>query len=97
MKVGSTAIINVDMSGDSGSHWCSLYKTATSMCIYDSYARPTEDLMPVLYKNIEKANLKVKDSKYDAEQSDDSEVCGILCLAWCDIALDLGVRKALQI
>jgi hypothetical protein len=90
-------ILNVDKSTQNGSHWIGLYKTNNNIYIYDSFGRPTPQLLKLLTKKIKGYHLKYKDSDLDAEQRGDSEVCGQLSLSWLMCVRDLGVRKAMLI
>jgi hypothetical protein len=91
-------VLNVDKSTQSGSHWIGLYKTNNNIYIYDSFARPSGQLLKSLTKKIKGYHLKYKDSdRSDAEQRGDSEVCGQLSLSWLLCVKDLGIRKAMLI
>lgn len=92
------AIINTDVSKGPGIHWVALYLTPKTVYVYDSFARPTSQLLKILTKNAKGKKIKMIESdRSDAEQKKTSEVCGVLCLSWLAVIRDLGVRKALLI
>ena len=81
-----------------GSHWLSIYKDNNTVYVYDSFARPTKILLPVLYGQIQKLQLDTIMSKTDIDQYPlDSEICGPLSLAWCELCEMKGIKTALYI
>jgi len=92
------AIINTDVSKGPGVHWVALYLTYKTVYVYDSFARPTSQLLKILTKNAKSKKIKLIESdRTDAEQKKTSEVCGVLCLAWLAVTRDLGIRAAIKI
>ena len=71
IKKGECAIVNVDKSGDPGSHWVAL----TPNHVYDSYGRDADTLMP-------DANIDQDDTERDAEQDIRQNNCGSRCIAF---------------
>lgn len=90
------AIVNTDKSGLPGVHWCGLYMLPSGEVLgYDSYGRKLKDIVTGGLPR-----LKIKDTEDDAEQVDrgtDANTCGQRCLAWLQVARDLGPSAALKI
>ena len=91
-------IINTVTSEDKiGEHWVALYipnSTGKTIYVYDSFARPTSELLKVFSKKA----YRIRDSdRSDAEQRGKSEVCGVLSLAWLLCVKHYGIRAALKI
>lgn len=72
------AIINLDKTGEPGSHWVAtaLYKK-DNLLMYDSFGRKTPDIIPEV---AEKYNYV--DTDYDPEQDEKEYNCGQRCIAW---------------
>ena len=90
-------IINVDMSGAPGSHWVALYCTEKTLYVYDSFGRPTKELLKWLTASAKRMKLKVVDAEYDAEQSHLQTICGQMCLSWLYTVEKKGIRQAIRI
>ena len=90
-------IFNVDTSKQTGSHWVACYSTNKCLYIYDSFGRHSERLLPILTNKLHRKNIHFKDSRHDAEQYGDTQVCGQLSLAWLCVVKSMGIRKALKI
>ena len=73
--------------------------TAKAIYVFDSFARATiKQLMKILSKKAKHKQIKIVDSdRSDAEQRDESALCGQLCLAWLCVVKQLGVRSDLRI
>jgi hypothetical protein len=93
------AILNTDISGGPGIHWCALYLTPKSIYVYDSYARPSTKLLKILSKNANAKKIKIHDSdRNDAEQFGvNTEICGPLSMAWLSCVRQLGIRSSMKI
>jgi len=91
------AIVNTDKKGDPGTHWVALarYKSPNVVFVYDSFGRPTKNLIPWVTKG--PLQDQVVDAEYDAEQKDHEANCGQRCLAWLYVFDDLGPDIALRI
>jgi hypothetical protein len=90
-------IINVDTSDKEGSHWVAVYQTAKTVYIFDSYARSSSKLLKIISKKTN-CRKKIRDAdRSDAEQRDDTEICGQLTLAWLAVVRDLGIKSAMLI
>ena len=90
-------IANVDNTGQPGSHWVSCVICPKTIYVYDSFGRPSTQLLKTLSRNPMKRNIKIVDSDYSPEQFGKSEICGPLCLAWLACVKKHGVRSALRI
>ena len=91
-------IINTDLDGKPGIHWVALYITKKTVYIYDSFARDNKTLLKILTNQINKKKLNVVNSdRSDAEQFGDSEVCGVLSVAWLYVIKDIGIKNAIKI
>jgi hypothetical protein len=65
--------------------------------VYDSFGRNTKSLLKVITAKSKTKKIKIVDSKRDAEQHEDSVVCGHMSLAWLTVVQRFGVRAALTI
>lgn len=91
-------IVNNDLSGGPGEHWVGVIIKAKTAYVYDSFARSTKTLLRPLYKKLKEKGFKVIESdRNDLEQSEDSQICGNLCLAWLYVANKMGLDKAILI
>ena len=100
IPLGRTGLIiaNTDTSSGPGVHWVAMVLTPKTIYVFDSFARATKQLMKILSKNAKHKQIKVVDSdRSDAEQRDESALCGQLCLAWLCVVKQVGVRSALRI
>ena len=85
-------ILNLDKSGESGSHWVALAKCKDGAMLYDSFGRDDT----VIIKNLRfSGNGKIIDSdKKDVEQKIKEKNCGARCIAWLLVFNDLGEEYA---
>ena len=100
IPLGRTGLIiaSTDTSNGPGVHWVAMVLTPKTIYVFDSFARSTKQLLKVLSKNAKHKQIKIVDSdRSDAEQRDESALCGQLCLAWLCVVKQLGVRSALRI
>lgn len=88
---GKYYIINTSWKGN-GVHWCGMFVSNNTVYVYDSFGRKTSKLLPHL-----RTKMKIVDSDYSAEQKGNSEVCGVLSLAWLIVAKECGINIALHI
>tara|TARA_R110000772_G_scaffold106125_2_gene207955 strand:+ start:2359 stop:2811 length:453 start_codon:yes stop_codon:yes gene_type:complete len=88
------AIINVDKAGMSGSHWVALVKNKKTVYVYDSFGRPTKNLIPSVLTS---GNGKVRDADYDAEQNTNETDCGARCVAFLVFVERYGIKDAMKI
>lgn len=78
MKNNQYAIINLDKSDQSGSHWVSIVKSKNGIYIYDSFGRRTIKILPSLKQS---GNGMILETENDAEQKEIEENCGQRSLA----------------
>jgi hypothetical protein len=90
-------IINTDILGKPGTHWVALYITPKTVYIFDSFGRKSHNLLPHLVSKAHKQNKKIIDTDHDRDQSDTSNICGQLCLAWLMVVKSMGIRGALLV
>jgi hypothetical protein len=85
-------ILNVDTKEMGGSHWCAVLKNDKTYYVYDSFGRKARRLLP----HFSKGKLIVN-SDSDPEQFGDSQICGVLCMAWISTVDEIGIRNALKV
>jgi len=93
-KTQPYAIINLDKSGEGGSHWIALAKSGAKIIFYDSFGRPNRSILPMLN---EEAKIKIVDTEDDAEQNIVEENCGARCMVFLIMFDKFGEKIALQI
>ena len=71
LKTGETAIVNLDKTGEPGSHWVAL----TDNLVYDSFGRSKRKILP-------DAGLIQKNTDPDPEQTSNEEDCGARSMAF---------------
>jgi hypothetical protein len=88
-KTKNKCIYNLDKSGGSGTHWCSLWKDPkTGICYsYDSFARNLKKDRS--FRNMDKGRRLIMKQSGDRvpEQADAEENCGARSVSWlccCD-------------
>ena len=91
-------IINVDKSGEIGSHWCSIYADKNkNMYVYDSFARPSKRLLPYLYKNAKDKGFNLIDINKKSDQKKSSNICGPISLSFLKSVEKFGIEAARHI
>jgi hypothetical protein len=91
-------IINVDKFGLSGSHWCAVYQDSKkNMYMYDSFARPSRNLLPYLYKNAKDKGFKLIDVNKKSDQHKNSFICGPISLSFLKSVEKFGIEAAKNI
>ena len=65
------AIVNLDTSDMSGSHWIGVVKEGKNLLVYDSFGRPAIKIVPLL-----KGRGNLLDTELDAEQDESENNCG---------------------
>jgi hypothetical protein len=78
-------ILNVDKSGEAGSHWVGCVYDSGDILVYDSFGRKSSVLLPDAFKG-----LNVVDTEYDAEQSIEMIDCGARSMSAILIYNDYG-------
>ena len=74
------AIVNLDKSSQSGSHWIGVAFEDNKIYVFDSFGRKSIKIIPSLYKSY--SAKSIIDTDYDAEQTENQENCGALSLTW---------------
>ena len=90
-------IINTDENNGSGIHWISLVITPKSVYIFDSFGRPSKQILKTLYKNLNEKKLKIIDSDPKQEQKGNSVICGHLCICFLICCKKYGVVKTVKL
>lgn len=91
IKKNDMAIINLDNSSQSGSHWVAICKdTKDNIWVYDSFGRKTYNILPSIYGN----KRKIKTTERDAEQNKEETNCGARCLAFLKVFNKYGSKYA---
>ena len=91
-------IIKVDNSKQPGSHWLAIYQTNKNCYIFDSFGRPSNQLIRNVTQKLREKGIQIYDSDLtDAEQRGNSEVCGQLSLSWLMVVKFLGIKAAMLI
>lgn len=87
------AVMNLDNSQQPGSHWIGLayHPPTQKIWVYDSYGRPTQEIVPSLVKEFGNKLRQVDD---DAEQKILEDDCGARVMAWLYIFDRKGVNVA---
>lgn len=84
-------ILNLDRSGEPGSHWVALAKYNKGAMLYDSFGRDDTTIIKDLRFS---GNGKIIDTQSDAEQTLIQQNCGARCIAWLLVFHDLGAESA---
>jgi len=90
-------ILNTDLKHKNGTHWVAVARSGKSIVIYDSFGRDTKNLIPYFHKRLKNYRLKILQPDRDAEQNDNSAICGCLCIAWLQVFDKYGLRNSLKI
>jgi hypothetical protein len=80
-----------------GIHWVSVYIKKNTVYVYDSFGRPTGQILSRFKRRLEKNKLIIVESDNDAEQRGNSEVCGHLSISFLCVVKKLGIKKAILI
>ncbi len=89
LSQNAMAIVNLDKSGQPGSHWVGLYKSG-DVLLYDSFGRKTTTILP----SVMQGNGRVLDTEHDVEQADSQEDCGQRVLAFLCVCRVHGAQVA---
>lgn len=73
------AILNLDTSGEPGSHWISIANHNNKTYVYDSFGRSNVKIIKSLTYS---GNGKIIDTDRDVEQDLLETNCGARCLSW---------------
>lgn len=84
------AILNLDDSTKSGSHWVAIAKQNNEVYIYDSFGRKIKKIIPSVVSKYR----RIKMTESDKEQDEKEYTCSLYCLAWLYIVDELGFKFA---
>ena len=85
------AILNLDKSTESGSHWVAIAKVNDETYIYDSFGRKNQQIIPSLSKS---GNGTIEDTDRDAEQKINELNCGNRSVAFLLLVDRFGINYA---
>jgi hypothetical protein len=89
-------VVNSGFRGGPGAHWVAMYASPSRrIYVYDSFARTSTKIIPATVRKISHEHF-VEDANGVADQRGDSQVCGVLSLAWLMAVRDHGIRRALD-
>ncbi len=83
-------IYNLDKRDEPGSHWLGIVKTPKGIMIYDSFGRPSEQIIPSVFT----LGHKITDTQDDAEQLITEENCGSRAMSFLKVYDDYGPEIA---
>lgn len=89
------AIVNLDKSSQSGSHWIGVAFEDNKIYVFDSFGRKSIKIIPSLFKSY--SAKSIIDTDHDAEQNDTQENCGALSLTWLLFFDKWGSKNAILI
>jgi hypothetical protein len=89
------AILNLDKSTESGSHWIAAAYHDGKIHIYDSFGRKASKIIPSIYRG--NGGRPVINSDLDPEQDERETNCGARSLAWLLMFDRYGPKKAMLI
>ncbi len=91
-------IFNLDKRDEPGSHWLGIVKTPKGIMIYDSFGRPSKQIIPSVFTlghSISgKPKLRITDTEDDAEQLITEENCGSRAMSFLKVYDDYGPEIA---
>lgn len=92
-------IINVDREGLPGSHWCAVLLDSNNKIIYmyDSFARPSQKLLPYFYKTAKEKGYKLINVNKKSDQHSKSQICGPISISWLASVEKYGIDTARHI
>lgn len=85
------AILNLDKTGEPGSHWVAIAKSGAATVLYDSFARDDKKIIPNLHFS---GNGRIIDGNKEADQKPHEMNCGARCLAWLLVLDKYGMKMA---
>jgi hypothetical protein len=86
-------ILNLDKTGQPGSHWVACVILPKSILIYDSFGRKSSEILPDAFKK----GRKILDTEYDAEQDIKETNCGARAIAALVIFDEYGKHSFLKL
>lgn len=94
LEEGQCAIINLDTSNESGSHWVAALRHMGDLCIYDSFGRKASNILPAAATS---GNGQVVDADRDREQRNRETNCGQRCISWLCLAKHWSPELAMRV
>jgi hypothetical protein len=88
------AIVNLDKSTESGSHWIAVAYGGDKTYIYDSFGRKATVIIPSI---INSGNGRIVNTDKDAEQKDEETNCGARALTFLVFFHKYGAKNAMFI
>jgi hypothetical protein len=85
-------IVNNTTRKHGGEHWVAVAKHNDTLFVFDSFGRPTKDLIPTLY-----TQGIIVDTDYDRDQKEQQTDCGSRAIAWLKLFHEYGFENALLI
>ena len=94
---GKYSIINTD--NGVGEHWVSVYQERNNVFVFDTFGRKINILMPEFEKRARTTGYIVYNAnkKYEREQKEEQNDCGLRCLAWLILTHSKGIKTVLLI
>lgn len=94
LKNNEMVILNLDKTGQSGSHWIAVKKIGKNAYVYDSFGRKSYKIIPSIFNS---GNGNIIDTDYDAEQNINENDCGARSMAFLILITYFGVDYAMLI
>lgn len=88
------AILNLDNSNETGSHWVAIVKKGKEIIFYDSFGREDTKIIPNLKNS---GNGKILNTDKDAEQKINEYDCGARCLSFLVFHNEWGDNYSMMI
>lgn len=88
---GEYAIVNLDKTGQAGSHWVALARNGNDTLMYDSFGRHHKKILPMVATS---GNGSIINTDKDAEQHISEYNCGARCMAWILLHKHWGPKLA---
>lgn len=93
LKQGQSCILNLDDHKGPGSHWVACIRSGRDLIVYDSFGRPTKQIL----SKLKTGGLRVLDTDPDAEQKESQKSCGQRSIAWLLFCQKHGIENALKL
>ena len=89
---GEYSIVNTD--NGTGIHWTSVYQEHDKVYVFDTFGRDIKKLMPEFAKRSRTNGYIIvnANSKYDHEQEDVQNDCGLRSMAWLILTHSKGIN-----
>ncbi len=86
------SIVNTD--NGAGVHWVGVYQERNNVYVFDTFGRKINILMPDFVKRARTNGFNVYNAnkKYEREQKEEQNDCGLRCLAWLILTHSKGIN-----